>query len=421
MPEFPAGFSLGPVVRADDFGADRYGNNDSLSAITNAIAAVGANTYGGTVLFSDGVYATSAPIMGASQVVLTGTIPSTAAAESGGSLFASGTVIQPMSGWAGGVLSNPAAIYMDGSGGTLYQCGVRNLWIDGSNLPSGSAAVTLNGSVFHSKLLGVGVWNVPTDGIRGQVAGGGRPDGCTFSDSMVQSFGGFGVWWHGQDSQFHNVHVQGTQSGAANTGCWWFDNFNNGMLSDCRADQGTYGFVFDSNPGGATNVDSPGSTIRMVNCGTENTYHQALWLNNTNDPQMRTPVSAMNCSFDYAGRDMSSPAIMVTGYNLFNAYNCNVTSGGPGSNFYPAIGLKTQTGGGGGTPALVNIDGGFWNVCTQTGSPPEGAGTFIQDSANVAGTSGCIMRYRIYGSASTNVIGGGSPTAIVSHISGTWP
>jgi hypothetical protein len=121
---------------------------------------------------------------------------------------------------------------------------------------------------------------------------------------------------------------------------------------------------------------------------------------------------AVGCSFDYPGRDGSSPAVLVTGYNILTMQGTNVTCAGPTVNgvaqFYPATGLKTQVStANGGVPALIDIDGGFWNV---TGS------SMVSDTAPAA-----LLRYRFYGYAGTNIVAGASPTALKLFKSNTWP
>lgn len=429
------GWSAGSVVDVvAQYGADPTGTLDSTAAINQALSDLSANVYnypptstnivfGGTAYLRPGIYKTTGPILMQQGVLLKGPIPATAAANSKPTPDWSGAIIFPASSWAS-ALPNPAAVYAAGPAASpaLSNFGIQDLWIDGSQLSGTQGGITWYGQCFHSKILGVGVFNVPGAGFTATVNGSGRTDGLTMRDCMIQTYGTYGVFFHGQDTQFYNVHVQNEQSGTiTDLGCWWIDNGNNCMWSQCRGDQGVYGWVFDSNPGGPTASNTPGSTMRMISCGTENNAHNSLWLNNTNDPQMRTPVACVGCSFDYGGNDGTSAAVRVTGTNILTMQGCNVTCSGPSGSFNPSVGLKTEVGSGGGIPMLIDIDGGFWNVCTQTGSPPENPGTMVNDAANMHLTAGVILRYRFYGSAATNVIGGASPTPLASFISGTWP
>lgn len=427
------GWNAGPVVDVvEQYGADPTGVTDSTAAINQAITDLAANTYnyggtpvvvGGNAFLRAGVYKTTGPIIMKQGVLLAGPVPAMAASNSKPTPDWAGAIILPAASWAS-ALPNPAVVYAPGpaSSPALSMFGIMNLWIDGSNLPGTQGGITWYGQCFHSKILGVGVFNVPGAGFTATVNGSGRTDGLTMRDCMIQTFGTYGVWFHGQDTQFYNVHVQNEQSGTiTDLGCWWIDNGNNCLWEMCRGDQGVYGWVFDSNPGGPTASNTPGSTMRMVGCGTENNAHNSLWLNNTNDPQMRTPVTCVGCSFDYGGNDGTSAAVRVTGTNILNMHACNVTCSGPAGSFNPSVGLRTEAGGGGGIPMLVNIDGGFWNVCTQTGSPPENPGTMIQDAAGMHLSATVFLRYRFYGSAATNVIGGGTPTPLALFQSTPWP
>ncbi len=404
-------------------GADPTGKNDSASAINTAIGVAAGQPTGGVVYLPTGTYKVGKPLVLKQGVFLVGANPAWPAA---GTVTAdlAGTIIKPTSGFDGSAFANkqPGVIYVNGDNTTIYRMGVANLWIDAGNCNVGIHGFSAWGGCFHGALMNFGVRNAAQDGFHFQQDNAtptpNRPDGWSIRDCMVEGWNNkpvtpppyaYGIWWHGQDTQFINVHVQQAPPGTTDHGCWWIDNGNNCLWLGCRGDQGVYGWVFDSNPGGASNVDTPGSTQRLIACGTENTYHQALWLNNTNDPQMRTPVNAIGCSFDYAGRDglSTTPAVQVTGYNLLVMRGCNVTCNGPG--FYPQVGLATEAGSGGGVAALIDIDGGMWNVM----------GTkMVSDGPPAA----ALMRYRFYGYAGTNIVAGTLPTKLTLFQNpGTWP
>jgi hypothetical protein len=313
----------------------------------------------------------------------------------------------------------------DGSSNPQYRTGITNLWIDGVNPATntkgkaGTHGIVVYGGCLNGLIQGVGIINAPQSGIYVTPdSNGNRTDGWTISNVIVENYGNnasgtaYGVYWHGQDTQFVNVHVQASQADTSTNdgGCWYIDNGNDCRWIACRGDQGAYGWVFDSNPGGATNVNSPGSTQALIGCGTENTLGAALYLKNSNNAQMRTPVAAIGCSFDYPGRDGTSAAVLVSGYNILTMQGTNVTCAGPTVNnvpqFYPAVGLQTQAAGTG-VPALIDIDGGFWNVTSTT---------MINDAAHTA-----LLRYRFYGYAGGHIVGGSSPTALTSFISTPYP
>jgi hypothetical protein len=297
----------------------------------------------------------------------------------------SGTIIQPATTWAGGTLASPGVLYVNGSTGTIHKPGVSNLWVDGTNLPSGAHGITVFGGAFHGTIVGVGVFNVPQDGMRFEPnTGGGRADGWTVRDSVVQTFGGHGLFQHGQDSQFINVHIQAAPSSTTSGPCWYVDNGNNCRWIGCRADQsGDSGWTLDSNPGGSP--DSPGSSITLVGCGTEGNANYGLHLINTSGTggQIRTPVVAVGCSFDFDGR--SNPTgggagVRVEGYNTLQLIGCDVTIG-TAAPVHPQYALVTALAG---TPTpttpptLIRAVGGMWNC---------NAATLVNDTAGM-GTSG---------------------------------
>jgi hypothetical protein len=412
------------------YNADPTGAADSTSGIKSAIAAAAALPTGGVVYLPAGTYKVSAPLELTTGVFLMGDSP---AWPAGGTIPTdlAGTIVKPTSGFSNpdGV-NQPGVIHVNGDNTTLYRMGVGNLWIDAGNCAAGIHAFSAWGGCFHGSLMNFGVRNAAQDGLHFQEdSHGNRADGWSIRDCMVEVWNNnpatstttptpVGVYWDGQDTQFINVHVQHLNTTTTDSGCWWIANGNNCLWVACRGDQGVYGWVFDSNPGAPKGVlDLPGSTMRLVACGTENNYHQALWLKNSNNTQSRTPVTCSACSFDFPGRDGASTtaAILVTGYNILNLYDCNVTAGGQGRLMatsppwignYPQVGLATAPAGAG-VPALVNIDGGFWNVW---------GSTMISDAAPAA-----LMRYRFYGVAAGPALGGTPPAALTLFRSPTWP
>ncbi len=405
-------------VTYSPYNADPTGSSDSTSGINSAITTAAGRATGGVVYLPAGTYKVSYPLDLKAGVFLIGDNPAWPAAGTT-STDLTGTIIKPTSGFSNkNNVHQPGVIHVNADGTTLYRMGVGNLWIDAVNCAAGFHGFSAWGGCFHGALMNFGVRNAAQDGFHFQVDGSGnRPDGWSIRDCMVEVWnnhpnGAYGVYWDGQDTQFVNVHVQNLNTTTNDGGCWNVVNGNNCLWVGCRGDQGVYGWVFDSNPGGSP--DMPGSTMRMVACGTENNYKSALKLDNSIGTESRTPVTCSACSFDYPGRDGSSPAILVTGYNILNLYDCNVTAGGQGrvdpnppyTGNYPQVGLATAAASGG-VPALVNIDGGFWNVW---------GSTMINDAAPAA-----LMRYRFYGVAGGPALAGTSPTALTLFKSSTWP
>jgi hypothetical protein len=411
-------------------GADPTGARDSTVAINAALTQAGQQAIGslpggpvntGVVYMPTGVYKVSGPLIIPEAVYLLGAAPASAGMNITSPDYA-GTVIRatnPATATWGNFSNSPGVIYVNAkitgtspNNNITHRPGVANLWIDGTNAPSGIHGISAFGGAFHGVVLNVGVFNAQQDGMHFEPSGTFRADGWTFRDCVVQTFGGYGISWYGQDTQFVNVHVQAAQASTTDSGCWLINNGNNCVWIGCRGDQGMYGFVFDTNPGG-----TPGSTQRLIGCGTENTLRSGLWLNNTSSgaTQMRTPVSAVGCSFDFAGRDQVSAAIRVTGYNILTLSDTNVTCGGPSSGpnggLYPMRGLSTIAGSApGAVPALIDINGGFWNVMGT------GTNAMINDGAPTT-----LLRYRFFGVQGTNIVAGGSPTPVQQFTSTPYP
>jgi hypothetical protein len=303
------------------------------------------------------------------------------------------------------------------NGGTkMFGPVVRELWIDLRGAAAGTHGLSVYGQVNHGICYGVGIWGNSTDttadGIRldqdAGVEGNNQPDGWQFDTVMVQAFGRYGAFLRCNDTNFIGCHVQAAPSSTTDSGGFYCAHTNNTRFVGCRSDQGAYGWITDSNPGGTPNT--PGATIHLVGCGSENVLHNALLLANTSTTgqQSRTPVNVVGCSFDFSGRDGTSGAIEVDGWNLLTMWNSNVTTGG---NTFPQVGLTTKSvGTGPGTPALIIVDGGIWNIAT--------GGAFLSDGAGsvAAGT----LRYRLYGVIGA-MQGGGTPVNPVLQKSATWP
>lgn len=365
----PAYAQTGPSITdwinaVSSFGADPTGVQDSTAPINNALTAAGNQATGGVVYLPTGTYRTTGPLIIPARTLLLGAIPACASMNSASTPDYSGTVVKPSAAWSGAGLNQPGVIYINGDTATVHKPGVSNLWIDGSVAPSGVHGISAYGGAFHGMVLGVGVYNAPQDGMHfAQSTNGTRADGWTISNCVVQTFGMHGIYWHGQDTQFINVHVQAAQASTSGSSCWYVDNGNNCRWLGCRGDQSAdSGWTIDSNPGGTSDTDSPGSSITLIGCGTENNANYGLHLiNSSGGGQMRTPVLAVGCSWDFDG-GRAAPSgtgagICVAGYNTLNLIGCDVTTG---DKLYPEHALATAAVGGH-APALVRAIGGVWN------------------------------------------------------------
>jgi hypothetical protein len=376
---------------------------------------------GAPVILAPYPFLTQGPIALASSAlgasVLQGTCPvvGEAAGAVGAGIF--GAIIRPQPTWSGGGLPNAGAVYLAPTvpnGGTkMFGPVVREFWIDLRQAAAGTHGLSVYGQVNHGVASGLGVWGNSTDTTSDnfhfdQDAGAENlnfPDGWQLETLVSQAHGRYGVFLFGNDTYLNGVHAQALQASTTDSGCFLIQHANNTRLIGCRADQGLWGFIVDSNPGGSPN--SPGSSITFEGCGTENIYHAGLYLKNssTTGQQTRTPVLATGCSWDFNGRDGTSAAVQVDGYNYLTMWNCNITCGG---NSYPQLGLKTNPAGTGpGVPGLIVVDGGIWN--------PGTGGAFVADSAPAA-----TLRYRFYGVIGP-MQGGVAPVNPVLQKSATWP
>ena len=351
--------------------------------------------------------------------VLEGTCPvvGEAAGTAGAGIF--GAVLIPQSTFAavGGLANSQAAVYLaptsPNGGNKMFGPVLRNFWVDLRSASAGTWGHSVYGQVNHGVMQGLGVWGNSTDTTSDNfhldqdagVENVNFPDGWTFDTLVSQAHGRFGFTAFTNDSALFGVHVQATGSSTTDSGCFNFGKANNVRLIGCRADQGAWGYIFDSNPGGA--VNTPGSSIVLVGCGSENVLHAALWLKNTSatGQQTRTPVQVTGCSWDFSGRDGTSAAMQVDGWNILTAWNCSITNGG---NTYPQAGLKANSiGTGPGVPSFIGIDGGIWN--------PAAGGAYIVNPATPT-----LLSYRFYGAIGA-IQGGGAPVNPALQKSATWP
>jgi hypothetical protein len=390
------------------------GSTECSGAINSALSGVGGNPntgqLGGVVYMPAGTYLIGGPLKIPTGVTLLGAMP--VGPNQGASTDdASGTILQPVGnagpGWSG--IISPGVIYINGPdvNHIQYRTGISNLWIDATKStgksapPVGLAGIGVNGGAYHGTIFNVGIRSMPGNGLWfTNISGTGslRADGWIIDNVILQSVnlnqggtqsqGGTqpaGVYWYGQDSTLTRVHVQANQANTLQYQAgFYLANANNCRFIACRADQnGDAGWVIDSNPGGTPN--SPGSTIALVGCGTENNGSYGLRVVNTssntsnNNDQPRTPVVCTGCSFDFDGNSVTtgsstSAGVFVQGICTVELIGCDITTntvtptGSTTSYTFPQNGLvtaKTVTlfGGntGSGVPQWIRAVGGIWN------------------------------------------------------------
>jgi hypothetical protein len=355
--------------------------------------------------------------LGASALEGTCPVVGEAAGSAGAGIF--GAVLTPQANFAGvgGLANSQAAVYLaptsPNGGNKMFGPVLLNFWVDLRSASTGTWGVSAYGQVNHLVMSGVGIWgnsaDTTSDNMRFDQDAGSEnvnyPDGITLDMVISQAHGRYGLFANINDSLMTGVHVQGAQASTTDSGCFLFQKANNVRLIGCRADQGIYGFIFDSNPGG--NPNTPGSSITMVGCGTENNLHNAVYLKNTSavGNQSRTPVLATGCSWDFPGKDGTSAAVRVDGWNLLTMWNSNITNGG---NAFPQAGMEFHgVGTGPGVPSCVVVDGGIWN-------PAAGGAYFINPATPT------LLSYRFYGAIGA-IQGGATPVNPTLQKSTTWP
>lgn len=339
-----------------------------------------------------------------------------AAGNAGAGIF--GSILQPQSTFTGvgGLANSQAAVYLaptqPNGGNKMFGPVLRYFWTDLRQASTGTWGISAYGQVNHGVAQGLGIWGNSADTTSDNlhfdqdagVEGNNIPDGWSLDTIISQAHGRYGLFGWMNDTGMVSVHTQAAQASTTDLGGFYLPHSNNMRLVACRADQSVYGFICDSNPGGAPNT--PGSSITMVGCGTENNLHNALLLTNssTTGQQTRTPVLATGCSWDFPGQDGTSAAVRVEGWNILTMWNCNITNGG-GSG--PKNGMEFRSiGTGPGVPSLVVVDGGIWN--------PAGGAYFVNPGTPTT------LSYRFYGAIGA-IQGGGAPVNPTVQKSVAWP
>ncbi len=424
----PASALLPSIDAVANYGIDQTGTVDVTALCQQALNDAGAFFMPLRVDFRPGQYLVSAPLSVGTGVAVSGPIPAWSA--SGGNTNDDYGAVFQMASYFGNpqAYSQPGVFYIDGNGTVLNRVSITDLWIEGTNGPAGYHGISAYGGAFHCGVSGVGMRSIPQDGLHTQTDGtSNRSDGWTVENCIIQSYGAnpsgtaYGVNWTGQDTQFVNVHVQAAQASTTGGAAWYIQNGSNCRLIGCRGDQsGDCGFVFDSNPGGTSGTDSPGSSITMIGCGTENNYNYGVKVTNssTTGLQERTPVLIVGCSLDFDGRGSPSgggAAVRVEGNNIVEIIGTDVTTA---DNAWPTYGLVTATiGTMSAAPQVVSWRGGFINC---NGASPVSDGAGINPYYDVDATVGGPVLQASTVSRYTSVPVGGLAPADVGFVGWTY-
>jgi len=317
-----------------------------------------------------GIYLVKKPLLVPEGVILSGCSPAGQLAS--GLIGMYGSILKVSASWVQGARAPVrGVIVFDGTvivpprtGPSLSNPVVKDLWIDCN---SGPAPANVHGiaslaTVFRAVIDRVGIVAPTGRGIWGQNGSGGRPDGWSITNVIVELPGSDGVQYEGQDAFLSNVHAQngntnGTGDGIVITG-------GNNRLVGCRADSCTNGFTIDVRQNG----NFSGSTT-LVGCGTEENSQNGL--NVVNSAQSATamsdPVVATGCSFDGDGTGTAAQyaGISVTGANIviLNACNVNVTSVAGRATPPFALSFANNTFS---DPNLIQALGGWWTAASGT-------------------------------------------------------
>jgi Pectate lyase superfamily protein len=417
MPPTPALFQVIDAVAV--YGIDQTGTVDVTPLIQQALNDAGANFAPTRVDLRSGRYLTSAPLSIPTGVTLSG--PEPVNSGTGANINDDYGAVIVMAAYFGNPagVSQPGALYINGNNTIVYRAGIQNLWIEGNTGAVGVHGISAFGGAYHCLVSHVGMRGIPQDGLHTQGDGlvtADRADGWTVEDLIVQTWGtapsggaptAYGVQWQGQDTEFINAHVQNAGSSTTGGGGWQINNASNCRWVACRADQSAdSGFITDSNPGGTSGTDSPGSSLTFVGCGTENNGNYGFRATNssTTGGQERTPVLLIGCSFDFDGRLAPSgggAGIRVEGNNVLEALGCDITCA---DNAYPQYGLVTASiGSGPNPPAYIRCQGGFWNSqATTPVNDTAGMNPLIDVDAVVGGPALAASTYTRYTSPAAN-------------------
>jgi Pectate lyase superfamily protein len=371
------------------YGAKGDGTTDDTVAIQNALNAA---VPGQTVYFPYGVYVTSAPlVVRTGGVVLLGPLP---AQQSGygsgagtqytlGPVHDYGAVLKPRSSWAKGGAVSPAVILLDNhaNSGTYTKNTVRNLWVNGANLPAGTLVhgVAAYGNVRAAKFENLGVIVLPSgtlsNGIYMQYdpANAVEPSGINVTQCLVQYTGGNGIQGHFNDSTLSRCHCQvcGLAPGAdSKTGSAFsfhaFDGQGSSIrLTDCRGDLSRNGYYVDL--WSAEIMDG----VQMVNCSSERNEWNGFNIVNSSATMSPSIVHLANCYAEgdgvngFAGGG-NNAGFRIAGRTAVVMSNCSVfvttrdvAAGCPNYGVITAFNPRA-----GYVPNLVSFRGGFVNAKT---------------------------------------------------------
>jgi len=348
-------------------GARGDGRTDDTAAILAAIEAAHGFPSGGIVEFPYGVYATSAPLVSAgNDIWFVGPHGPKATMGGAGNSNDSSATIKPLSTWANGSASQPAAILIDAvaAGKHLSRGGIVNIGVDGGNLPPstlmhGIATYGHVGAWTLHDFIVASIANTSSVGVN-QIAdsSGARPQGNSITRGLVQSTMGGGVILSAGDATIEHLHTQGTGGNGISINGRGGDT----RLSHCRGDLARMnGFHIDVPCGQYLGM------VQLSNCSTQRNGDNGIQISNSAGGQVSV-VYCTGCVFQGDGTSGSpGSGIRLSGPvgAVFTGCGVHVNSGIPadGSGTWPTYAITTAADSVG-PPVFVDIHGGFYNAAT---------------------------------------------------------
>lgn len=348
-------------------GAKGDGVADDTAAINAAIQAAQGFPRGGIVEFPYGVYGTTAPLVAAgSDIWLVGPHGTKATMGGAGHDDDSSATIRPLSTWAQGSASQPAAILFDAvaAGKNLSRGGIVSLNVNGANLP---ASTRMDGIVTYGYL---GAWtlhdfvvariaNARSVGVN-QIAAadGGLAQGNSIVRGLVQATMGGGVVLAAGDATIEHLHTQGT----GGNGITISGRGGDTRVTACRGDLAARsGFHINVPCGQYLGM------VQLSNCSTQRNASSGIEIANS-AVDRTSVVYCTGCVFQgdgTAGPPNSGIRLSGPVGAVFTGCGVHVNSGIPadGSGTWPAYAITTAADGVA-PPVFVSVKGGFYNSAT---------------------------------------------------------
>jgi Pectate lyase superfamily protein len=356
-------------VKNPDFagGAKGDGATDDTAAINAAIRAAHGFPNGGIVEFPYGTYATSAPLVSASNDIwFVGPHGPKATMGGAGNSNDSSATIKPLSTWAKGSANQPAAILVDAvaAGRRLSRGGIVNISVDGGNLPPstlmhGIATYGHIGAWTLHDFIVASIANTSSVGVN-QVAdpAGAEPQGNSITRGLVQSTMGGGVILSAGDATIEHIHTQGT----GGNGISIIGRGGDTRLSQCRGDLARLNGFYINVPCGQYL-----GMVQLSNCSSQRNGNNGIKIANSAADRISV-VYCTGCVFQGDGTAGSpNSGIRLSGPvgAVFTGCGVHVNSGIPadGSGTWPAYAITTAADSVA-PPVFVDIHGGFYNAAT---------------------------------------------------------